>query len=128
MVHTRGGISGVRSGVESGGGGVALRRELLSGLSVLPESAPLLSYGFGFDVRVWRYTEALAALPQVVANADDDPSEVVLHLLRIGAATTLAAGSEVRGPPSEKVDGTPQNLPRYTSAMTHRTRVLYLVN
>ena len=36
-----------------------------------------------------------AALRQVVAKAGDDPSEVGLHSLRIGAATTLAAGGEV---------------------------------
>ena len=36
--------------------------------------------------------EALAALRQVAARAGHDPSEVGLHALRIGAATTLAAG------------------------------------
>ena len=44
---------------------------------------------------MWRYPEALAALGQVAARAGDDPSEVGLHLLRIGAATTLAAGRDV---------------------------------
>ena len=64
--------------------------ELLSGYPTLPESAPLSSYRFGNEVRVWGYTEALAALDQVVANEGGDPSEVGLH-----AATTLAAGGEV---------------------------------
>ena len=41
------------------------------------------------------YPEALAALRQVAAKAGDDPSEVGLHSLRLGAATTLAAGGEV---------------------------------
>ena len=31
----------------------------------------------------------------MTAKAGDDPSEVGLHSLRIGAATTLAAGGEV---------------------------------
>ena len=39
--------------------------------------------------------EALAALRQVAARAGHDPSEVGLHALRIGAATTLAAWGEV---------------------------------
>ena len=38
---------------------------------------------------------ALAALRQVAARAGDDPSEVGRHSLRIGAATTLAAGGDV---------------------------------
>ena len=39
--------------------------------------------------------EALAALRQVAARARDDPSEVGLHSLRIGATTTLATGGDV---------------------------------
>ena len=69
--------------------------ELLSVYPKMPESAPLLSYRCGNEVRVWRYPEALAALRQVAARAGDDPSEVGLHSLRIGAATTLAAGGDV---------------------------------
>jgi len=69
--------------------------ELLSGYPTLPESAPLSSYRYGNEVRVWGYTEALGALREVVAEAGDDPSEVGLHSLRIGATTTLAAGGEV---------------------------------
>ena len=44
---------------------------------------------------MWRYPEALTALRQVAARAGHDPSEVGLHSLRIGAATTLAAGGKV---------------------------------
>ena len=43
---------------------------------------------------MWSYTEALAALRQVLANAGGNPSEVGLHSLRVGAATTLAAGGK----------------------------------
>ena len=43
---------------------------------------------------MWSYPEALTALRQVEAKAGDDPSEVGLHSLRIGAATTLAAGGD----------------------------------
>ena len=46
-------------------------------------------------LRVWRYTEALGALRQVVAKAGDDPSEVALYPLRIGVATTLVDGRKV---------------------------------
>ena len=69
--------------------------ELLSVYPTMPESVPLPSYRCGNEVRVWRYPEALAALRQMVAKAGDDPSEVGLHWLRIGAVTTLAAGGEV---------------------------------
>ena len=69
--------------------------ELLSVYPTMPESAPLSSYWCGNEVRVWRYPEALAALRQVAAGAGHDPSEVGLHSLRIGAATTLAAGGDV---------------------------------
>ena len=69
--------------------------ELLSVYLTMPESAPLSSYRCGNEVRVWIYPEALAALRQVAARAGDDPGEVGLHSLRMGAATTLAAGGEV---------------------------------
>ena len=52
-------------------------------------------YRYGNDIRVWRYPEALAALHQVAAREGDDPSEVWLHSLRIGAATMLAARGDV---------------------------------
>ena len=90
IVRKRDDASETRSGVGAGGGAVALMAELRSVYPTMPESAPL-SYRCGNDVRVWRYPEALAALRQVAAKADD-PSEVGLHSLRIGAATTLAAG------------------------------------
>ena len=69
--------------------------ELLSVYSTMPESAPLSSHRCGNEVRVWRYPEALAALRQVAARAGNDPSEVGLNSLRIGVATTLAAGGDV---------------------------------
>ena len=94
IVRPRNDALGTRSGVGAGGGAVALMVELLSVYPTMPESAPL-SYRCGNEVRVWRYPEALAALRQVAARAGHDPSEVGLHSLRIGAATTLAAGGEV---------------------------------
>ena len=94
VVRTRDDASGTRSGVEAGGGAVALMVELLSVYPALPESAPL-SYRCGNEVRVWRYPEAFAALRQVAVRAGDDPSEVGLYSLRIGATTTLAAGGGV---------------------------------
>ena len=92
IVRTRDDAWGAQSGVGAGGGAVALMVELLSAYPTLPESAPLSSYQYGNEIRVWKYPEALQALRQVVAKAGDDPSEVGLHSLRIGAATTLAAG------------------------------------
>ena len=69
--------------------------ELLSVYPTMPESAPLSSYWCGNEFRVWRNPEALAALRQGAARVGDDPIEVRLHSLRIGAATTLAAGGDV---------------------------------
>ena len=70
--------------------------ELLLVYPTMPESgAPLSSYRCGHEVRGWRCQEALAALRHVAARAGDDPSEVGLHSLRIGAATTLSAGGDV---------------------------------
>ena len=128
IVCTRDDASGTRSGVRAGGGAVAFMMELLSVYPTLPESAPLSLYRCGNKVRVWRYPEALAALRQVAAKAGDDPSEVGLHSLRIGAATTPAAGGRCHGGDPEKVDGSPRSLPRYTPAIILRARVLYLVN
>ena len=94
-MRTRDGVFGARSGVGAGGGGaVALmvEVELSSGYPTLPESAPLSSNRYGFEVRVWGYTQAVGALREVVAEAGDDSREVGLHSLRIGATTTLAAG------------------------------------
>ena len=95
IVRTRDDASGTRSGVGAGGCAIALMVELLSVYPRMPESAPLSSHRCGNEVRVGRYPEALAALRQVAARAGDDSSEVGLHSLRIGAATTLAAGGDV---------------------------------
>ena len=84
-------MGGGRSGIRAGGGAVALTVELLSADVAekrLLVVASLSSYRFGNEVRAWRYTEALAALRQVVvANEGDGPSDVGLHSSRIGAAT-----------------------------------------
>ena len=95
IVCTHDDASGTRSGIGAGGGAIALMVELLSVYPTMPKSAPLSSFRCGNKVRVWRYPEALAALRQVAAKAGDDPSEVGPHSLRIGGATTLAAGGEV---------------------------------
>ena len=95
IVRSRDDASGTHSGVGAGGGAAALLVDLLSVYPTLPESAPSLPYRCRNEVRVWRYTDALAKLRQVATQAGDDPSEVDLHSLRIGTATTLAAGGEV---------------------------------
>ena len=130
IVRVRDDASRTRSGVGAGGGAVDLLMELLSVYPTMPESAPLSSYRCGNEVRLWRYPEALAALRQVAAKAGDDPSEVGLHSLRIGAATTLAAGGEVpqRVIQREGRWKSSESSKVYTRAMTQRTGVLYLVN
>ena len=106
-MRTRDDAVGTHSRVGAGGGALSLM-ELLSGFSTLPEGIPLSSHRYGNEARVSRYTEALWALRQVVANAGDDPREVSLHSSRIGTATTLAAvGGCRRGLSRCKVDGNP---------------------
>ena len=95
IVRTRYDASATRSWVGAGGGAVALMVELRSVYPTMPESAPLSSYRCGNEVRVWRHPEALSALRQMATRAGDDPSEVGLHSLRIGAAATLATGEDV---------------------------------
>ena len=79
----------------TGGGAVALMVELMASGVTLPESAPLSSYTCGSVVRVWRYGQALRALPEVVVQSGGEPSDFALHSLRIGAATKLAARGDV---------------------------------
>ena len=51
VVRTRDDASGTRSGVEAGGGAVALMVELLSVYPTMPVSAPLSSYRCGNEVK-----------------------------------------------------------------------------
>ena len=102
-MRTRDDASGTRSGVGAGGRAVALMVEPLSVYPTLSESAPLSSYRCGNEVREWRYPEALAALRQVAAKAGDDASEVGLHSLCIGTATTLVGrGGVTEGDPERR--------------------------
>ena len=91
-VRTRDEITGPRAGYRAGGGAVALMVELMSCRRSLPASAPLSSYKSGKSVRVLRYGHALRAFRDIVANAGRRPEHFALHSLRIGGATTLAAG------------------------------------
>ena len=95
LVRTRDACRGPRSKVEADGGAVAILVELLSIHPALPKDAPLSSFRTRQGVQVWGYTQALAALRQIVARNGGDPQEVRLHSLRIGAATALAAGGVV---------------------------------
>ena len=94
-VRTRDYVHGPRSGYRAHGGAVALMVELLSYHPTLPDSAPLSSYRSGREVRVWKYDQALRAFRGVVENSGGDPKEFALHSLRIGGASTLAAGGDV---------------------------------
>ena len=49
----------------------------------------------GNEVRVRKRFEALEVLRRVATKTGDDPTEVSLYSLRIGAATPRAAGREM---------------------------------
>ena len=68
--------------------------ELRSCHRSLPASTPLSSYNCGKSVRVLRYGLALRAFRDIVANAGHRPEHFSLRSLRIGGATTLAAGGD----------------------------------
>ena len=74
---------------------MALMAELMSCHRTLPASAPLSSYSCGESVRVLRYSHALRAFRDIVANAERRPENSALHSLQIRGATTLAAGGDV---------------------------------
>ena len=82
-------------GHRADGGAVALMLELMSCFPGLPDHGPLSSYQCGKDVRVVRYGRALRAIKEVVAESGRNPNEFALHSLRIGGATTLAAGEDI---------------------------------
>ena len=94
-VRTRDEITGPRAGYRANGGAVAFMVELISCHTSLPASAPLSSYNCGKSVRVLRYGHALRAFRDIVANAGRRPEHFALHSLRIGGATSLAAGGDV---------------------------------
>ena len=94
-VRTRDEVCGSRSSYRADGGAVALMLELMSCFPGLPDHAPLSSYRCGSSVRVVRYGRALRAVKEVVAKSGCNPDEFALHSLRIGGATTLAAGGDV---------------------------------
>ncbi|CAM9240060.1 unnamed protein product, partial [Pylaiella littoralis] len=97
IVRVRDIAHGRRSAVGAGGGAVAVLVELMTCHLSLPESAPLCSFrcSRSKDVKVLGYHKASKALRQIVQKAGGDPNTVGLHSLRIGAATTLAAGGQI---------------------------------
>ena len=86
---------GPRSQIGAGGGAVAVLVELMSCHMALPGNAPLCSFRKQGRVGVLGYRRALKALRQIVEQAGDNPKEFGLHSLRIGGATTMAAGGEI---------------------------------
>ena len=84
--RTRDDAKRARSRVRAGGGAVALMVELKASYPTLSASSPLASYRYDNEVRVWGYTENLGSPRQVAGKAGDDPGEVALDLLGIGAA------------------------------------------
>ena len=93
--RTRDETSGKQSGYRANGGAVALMVELMSCHATLPDDAPLSSYRSGREVKVLRYGEALRAFREVVKKSGHEPKDFALHSLRIGGASTLAAGGKV---------------------------------
>ena len=94
-MRTRDTVQGTRSGLQSDGAAVALMVELMSFHSMLPEHAPLSSYRSKGKVVPWRYGQATQALKEIVKESGADPDQFTLHSLRIGGASTLAAGGTV---------------------------------
>ena len=76
------------------GGAVALMK-LLSCHPTLPDGVPLSIYRRGGKAHVSKYDQALRAFLEVVEKSRRDPREFALHSLRIGGASTLAAGRDV---------------------------------
>ncbi|CAB1109801.1 unnamed protein product [Ectocarpus sp. CCAP 1310/34] len=93
--RTRDEVHGPRSGYRANGGAVALMVASLSCHATLPDSAPLSSYRSGQEVKVLKYDQALRALREIVERSGRNPKDFALHSLRIGGASTLAAGGAV---------------------------------
>ena len=93
-VRTRTEVRGSKSfGVYDGA--VDLMLELMACFSSLPDRSPLSSYRSGKSVRVIGYGRALRAIKEFVAKSSRNADEFALHSLRIGGATTLAAGGDI---------------------------------
>ena len=93
--RTRAEVLGSKSSFRVYGGAVALMLELMSYFSSLPDHAPFSSYRSGKFVRVVRYGRALRAMKELIATSDRNVDVFALHPLRVGGATTLAAGRDV---------------------------------
>ena len=94
-MRTRDEVRGSRSSYSTDGGAVALVLEMMSCLQDLPDRTPLASYGFGSSARIVRHGRALRAVKEMVVESGRNPDEFALHSLRIGGATTLAAGGNI---------------------------------
>ena len=95
VVHTRSEVRSPRSELGGGGRAVALMVALLSYRAAQPKHALLSSDRSGKHVRVWGFRQALRALREVAEKMGRNPKEYALHSLRIGSASTLAAGGDV---------------------------------
>ena len=96
-VRTRSEVRGPRSSFREDIGAVALMLELMPCFPGLPDHmhALLSSYQCGKAVWMARYSRALRAIKEVMATSGRKSDEFRLHSLRIGVATTLAAGGEI---------------------------------
>ena len=94
-VRTRTEVHASKSSLRVYGGAVTRRLDLLSCFSSFPDHAPLSSYRSDKSIRVVTYGRALRAIKGLVAKSGRDADELALHSLRIGGATTLAAGGDI---------------------------------
>lgn len=92
LVRTRGAASGPLLQVEADGGAVAALVNLCLLDTGLSGDAPLSAYREGKRVMVWSSRRATEAVRQIASRAGRDAMKVSLHSMRIGSATTLAAG------------------------------------
>ena len=92
--YTRIEVRGSKSSFRLYSGVVALMLKLLSCFCGLSNHAALSSYGSGNSVRM-KYSRARRAIKELVAKSGRSPDEFSLHSLRIGGATTLAAGGDI---------------------------------
>jgi len=98
VIRVREVAHGPNSQIGAGGGAVALLVELMSCHMALPGNTPLCSFHRegGAGTAVLGYRRALKAFREMVEAAGDSPKDFGLHSLRIGGATAMAAGGEIR--------------------------------
>ena len=94
-VRTRHEVRGSKSSFRVDGITVALMMDFMSCIPDLSDHAPLSPYRCGKSVKVVRYGRALEAIKELEAKSGHNPDDFALHSLRVGGATSLAAGGQI---------------------------------